>query len=115
MPGYHKQRTEKELMRVISRIITYEAHDPLISDITVTRVEMSPDLKYAKIYVSILKENDEEQEKSFERLKKASKFLRSRLAQKMDLRFAPELHFKLDDSIEAGFRIQKILKKIEDE
>lgn len=117
MRGSHrKQRVEEGIKRDLSEIFVYELKDPLLSNLTITDVEISPDKKYAKIFVSILKESEEKKEKTLKRLRKAKKFIRGRLAQKIqNIRYTPELTFKLDDSIERGFRIEEIIKKIHSE
>ena len=112
MRSYHKERSESEMKRQLSSIITYEINDPIISNVTITNVKMSIDGKYAKVYVSILKENESEKKKVMKGLEKAQKFIRTRLAKKIKMRYSPELHFKMDDSLETGFRIEKILQEI---
>ena len=113
MRPYHKERTESEIKRQLSNIITYEVSDPNISNVTVTSVKMSVDGKYAKVFVSILKENEDEKQKVMNGLERAQKFIRTMLAKKIKMRHSPELHFKIDDSLETGFRIEKILREID--
>ena len=78
--------------------------------ISVTKVKVTNDLKYAKVYISILNAKDNKQ--TLAALKKSAGFLRSELAKKVNLRNTPELVFELDDSLEYGAKIDSILKEI---
>lgn len=100
-----------EVQREISNIISREIKDPRIHPMTsVVSVEVTPDLKFAKVFVSVLG-NDEDKEKTHEGLKSASPHIRSLLARSLNLRNTPELTFIMDDSIEYGINMSK---KIED-
>ena len=78
--------------------------------ISVTKVKITPDLKYAKVYVSIL--NSKNNEKTMEALKKSAGFMRSQIAKRVNLRITPELVFEKDDSMEYGMKIDAILKDL---
>ena len=104
-------RVNEELKKALSQIITYELKNPDVTGmISVTRVKVTPDLKYAKVYVSML--NSKSVDKTMNGLKESSGFLRSALAKSVNLRITPELVFEYDDSIENGERIENILKEI---
>ena len=104
-------RINEELKKEISHIITYEIKNPNISGlISVTRVKVTPDLKYAKTYVSIL--NSKNLKQTLQGLKRSSGFVRTQLAKTINLRVTPEIIFELDDSIEYGAKIDSILKDI---
>ena len=104
-------RINEELKKEISNIISFELKNPDATGlISVTKVKITPDLKYAKVYVSML--NSKSNEKTLEALKKSSGYIRSSIAKKINLRITPEIIFVLDDSIEYGERIDKILKEI---
>ncbi len=104
-------RIDEELKKEISYIINYELKNPNITGlISVTKTKITPDLKYAKVYVSIL--NSKNIKTTFTNLKKASGFIRSEIAKRINLRITPELIFVLDDSMEYGEKIDKILKRI---
>ena len=91
-------------------IISFELKNPDVTGlISVTKVKVTTDLKFAKIYVSILNANNQ---KVLAGLKKSSGFIRSQLAKKINLRNTPELIFELDDSMEYGAKIDSILKEI---
>lgn len=100
-------RINSEVQREMSSIIREDLKDPRIHPMTsVMAVEVTPDLKFAKIFVSVLG-NDEEKEKTMEGLKKSASFARHQLAKRMNLRNTPELTFVLDTSIEYGVTMSK--------
>ena len=104
-------RINEELKKELSQIINYELKNPNVTGmISVTRVKITPDFKFAKVYVSIL--NSKNIKKTLEGLKESSGFLRSKLAKTVNLRITPELVFELDDSLEYGARIDSILKSL---
>ena len=104
-------RIDEELKKEISNIINYELNNPKITGmISVTRAKITPDLKYAKVYVSIL--NSKNTKDTLANLKKSSGFIRTEIAKRINLRITPELIFVLDDSMEYGAKIDQILKEI---
>jgi ribosome-binding factor A len=104
-------RIDEELKKEISQIITYELKNPNITGmISVTKAKITPDLKYAQVYVSIL--NSKNVKETLAGLKKSSGFIRTIIAKRINLRITPEIIFVLDDSMEYGERIDKILKEI---
>lgn len=104
-------RVNEELMKAISHIITYELKNPDVSGmISVTRVKVTPDLKYAKVYVSLL--NSKSIEKTMKGLKESAGFMRSQVAKTVNLRITPELVFEYDDSMEHGEKIDNLLEQI---
>ena len=104
-------RVDEELKKEISNIINYELKNPKVTGlISVTRANITPDLKYAKIYVSIL--NAKNVKETLANLKKSAGYIRTEIAKRINLRITPELIFVLDDSMEYGARIDKILKEI---
>ena len=104
-------RINEELKRELSQVLNFELKNPNVTGmLSVTRVKITPDFKYAKVYVSIL--NSKNINKTMEGLKESSGFIRSRLAKTVNLRITPELVFEIDDSIEHGARIDSILKEL---
>ena len=104
-------RINEELRKEISHIISFELKDPNLTGlISVTRAKITPDLKYAKVSVSIL--NSKNIKETLAGLKKSSGFLRSELAKRINLRNTPELVFELDESLEYGARIDKIINDL---
>ena len=105
------ERINEELKKEISSIISYELKNPNVTGlISVTKVKVTPDLKYAKVYVSIL--NSKNVKETLAGLKKSSGFIRSEIAKRINLRITPEIIFELDDSMEYGAKIDSILKDI---
>lgn len=104
-------RIDEEFRKEISSIVNYDLKEPTVTGlISVTRVKVTPDLKYAKVWVSIL--NSKNTEGTLKGLSKSSGFIRSELAKRINLRNTPELSFVIDDSLEYGAKIDSILKDI---
>ena len=104
-------RIDEEYRKELSQIIGYELKNPNVTGlISVTKVKVTNDLKFAKVYVSIL--NSKNIKDTLAGLKKSSGYIRSELAKRVNLKNTPELIFELDDSIEYGSRIDSILKEI---
>jgi len=104
------ERTSKLIQREISELLEREVNDPRLSKlISVTEVTLSPDLKYAKIFVSTLGDQMNNKEEILAGFNNASGFLRRELASHLKLRYAPQLSFHYDDSIERGARLLKLM------
>ena len=98
-------RIDEELRKELSQIISYEIKDPNLTGlISVTKVKITPDLKYAKVYVSIL--NSKSEKDTMDTLKRSAGFVRTLIAKRINLRITPELIFEKDDSMEYGARIE---------
>jgi ribosome-binding factor A len=95
----------------ISDLVTRKMRDPRAEGVTVTDVKVSPDLRYADIYITKLG-SEEELHQALEGLTAASGYLRRELASRIDLRFVPELRFHPDRSWERGARIDALLEEI---
>ena len=94
-------RIDEEYRKELSQIISYDLKNPNVTGmISVTKVNVTTDLKYAKVYVSIL--NSKNIKETMDGLKKSSGFIRSELAKRINLRNTPELIFEIDDSIDFG-------------
>ena len=105
-------RVAEELLKEISSIIRLEMKDPRIAQLTsITRVEVSKDLKNAKALVSVYG-SEKEQNETIEALSRGAGFVRSVLGKRLRMRQTPAVVFRLDDSIERGAAIQKILKEV---
>ncbi len=111
MPSNRIGRINEEIQRELSALIP-AVKDPRVSGmISVTAVETTPDLRYAKAYISVLdKENGERVLKG---LRSASGWLRRELGSALKLRYTPELVFQLDDSIDKGAHILELLRSVE--
>ena len=97
--------------REVSDIIRSRVKDPRIGFVTVTAVRMSDDLRYAKVYVSILGDERERGE-SLRVLERASGFIRGELGRRIRMRHVPEIGFQYDNSMEYGARIDEILRNL---
>ena len=108
-------RVNDEITKEIANIIRGELKDPRIGVMTsVLRVETTQDLKYCKIFISVLG-NDEEKKEVMKGLKSASGYIRHLLAERINLRITPELMFRLDDSVEYGIKMSKLIEQISNE
>ena len=106
------ERLSKTIKQEISRLLEREVNDPRLSAlISVTQVSVSPDLKHAKIFVSILG-NETKKTEALAGFNAASGFLRKELASHLRLRYAPQLSFHYDDSIERGARLLKLIGQV---
>ena len=112
LPYKRSQRVSDLIREEVADIIMYKLKDPRVGFVTVTGVDLSPDLKNAKIFVSILKE--EEREATLDALTSSKAFMRAILAKRLKMKFIPHLDFRLDSSIEYGFKIDKLLKEVRD-
>lgn len=105
-------RMNGEVQRVLSKIIAQDIKDPRIHPMTsVVSVEVTPDLKYAKVFVSVLG-SEEEKDSTSIGLKSAASHIRSKLAKDLNLRNTPELTFVIDDSIEYGVNMSKRIDEL---
>ena len=105
-------RINGEVQRELSNIIRGEIKDPRINPLTsVVAVEVAPDLKTCKEYISVLGD-EESQAKTLAGLKSAEGFIRSKLAKTVNLRNTPEIRFVLDQSIEYGVKMSKMIDEV---
>lgn len=104
------KRLNHTIQEVISIILMTEIKDEEIKFVTVTGVDTTSDLSYAKVYYTVLDET--KKEKTQDALDKASPFIRTKLAEKIEVRHTPELKFIYDKSIAYGEHIDKIIKEI---
>ncbi|NLB42665.1 MAG: 30S ribosome-binding factor RbfA [Clostridiales bacterium] len=112
MAKYRISRISEEIRREISDIIRSSVKDPRISQVTsVVRADVAGDLRYAKIYISVLG-SDEDREATLEGLKQAAGFIRRELGSRLDIRYTPELQFISDNSIEYSVEINKKLSEL---
>ena len=105
-------RINSEVMREVSQIIRTELKDPRVSMMTsVTDVNVTTDLKYCTVYISVLG-SEEESDKTLEGLRKAGGFIRYELAHRLNLRNTPELKFVIDKSLEYGMKMDKLIDEV---
>jgi ribosome-binding factor A len=113
LPYKRSQRVSRLLKEELADIIMNRAKDPRLGFLTVTGVDLTADLKLARVYVSVLKE--EEREPTLDALGSARSFIRSELGHRLRMKSIPELDFRLDASVDYGDRIEKLLKKLREE
>jgi len=105
-------RVNIEVQRALSILINRELKDPRINPMTtIVATEVAPDLKTAKIFISVLGD-EESKESTLKGLKSAASFLRGQLARELNLRHTPELTFILDKSIEYGVNMSKLIDEV---
>ncbi|HZH39615.1 MAG TPA: 30S ribosome-binding factor RbfA [Gemmatimonadales bacterium] len=108
----HRPERVAELVRqTVGAFLTGDVRDPRIGFVTVTGVEVTPDLSHANVRVSVMG-TDEEKSRSLEGLASAARYLRSQLSKELRLRTSPELHFRLDRGLEHAQRIDQVLKEL---
>jgi ribosome-binding factor A len=102
------------ITRELSDLMRTRMKDPRIGFASITGVELSHDLRYAKVFVSVMG-SPEEQRETMRGLDSANGFLRRELAQRLTIRHVPEISFRLDESIARGARVLDLLKQVEKE
>ncbi len=108
------ERVNSELQRQISKIIATDIKDPRVQNgiISVTKVKTTPDLKYAKVYISVYADSDEKKKEAFDTVVRSRVFIRNMLKDAVQMRLIPELNFIIDDSLDYGMKIDKILSEM---
>ena len=105
-------RVNGEVMRVLAEVIRSEIKDPRINPMTsVVAVEVAPDLKTCKAWISVLG-NEESQKDTLAGLKSAEGYIRNQLARKINLRNTPEIRFIIDQSIEYGVHMSRMIDEV---
>lgn len=108
---YRQEQLGEEIAHELSDVIRSRMQDPRIGFASVTGVQLSADLRHAKVFISVLG-SEEEQTATMRALQHGNGFMRHELAQRLNIRYTPELSFKLDESIAQGARILELLKQI---
>lgn len=112
MAKYRAGRINEEVKKEVSDIIRNVIKDPrLTAMISVIDVNVTKDLRYAKVYVSIFTKSEKEKNDNLLALKSASGFIRREIGSRMKLRYSPEILFELDNSIEYGMHIDSIIER----
>lgn len=114
MSKVRANRVGEQLKKELGQIFQRELKDPRIGFLTVTAVEMTGDLQQARVYISVLG-SEEQKENSLKAIAQASGFIRSEIGKKIRLRHTPELEFKIDESIEYGSKIERLLEDLNQE
>jgi ribosome-binding factor A len=108
------RRVDEALRAVLSDAIASDLQDPRVGFVTVTGVKTSPDLRHARVYVSVLGD-EAAREASLEGLRSAHGFLQSRMATELRLKHTPSLTFEYDPSVEHGMKITQIIQELADD
>lgn len=108
------ERVNSELARQITKIISEDVKDPRLHNaiIGVTKLYTTPDLKYAKVYLSIYASSEEERQEAYYTVCRSKTFIRNMLKDSVQIRLLPELNFIIDDSVDYSIKIDEILNKI---
>lgn len=108
MRGGRMRRVDEAMRAVLSDAIAKDLKDPRVGFVTVTGVKTSPDLRHARVYVSVLGDEPQRSE-SIDGLRSAHGFLQRRLAAELTLKHTPSLTFEYDESVDRGMRISNLL------
>jgi len=112
MSGSRMRRVDEAVRAVLSDAITQELKDPRVGFVTVTAVKTSPDLRHARVYVSVLGD-EQTRADSLAGLGSAHGFLQRRIASELRLKHTPALEFEYDETVERGMRLSQLLEKDE--
>ncbi len=104
------ERVAEQIRMDVAQILQNDMKDPRLGLVTCTRVELTRDLRYAKIYVSVLAEGSEK-EQTLKALEGATGYVRRRLTERIGLRVSPEIRFIFDPSVEYGIRLDELIEK----
>jgi ribosome-binding factor A len=102
------QRVGEQIQRDLAELLRESVKDPRVGRVTITAVEVSPDLSHAKIFITHLA-GREHADEAVEALQRTAGFLRTELARRLKLYSVPQLHFAYDDSIESGMRLSQLI------
>ena len=109
------ERVNSELQKQIAAVIAHDLKDPRLGSgiVSVTKVSTTPDLKFAKVYLSVYANTEEERLAALETARRSKNFIRNRLKELVQIRLLPDLDFKLDTSVDYGMKIDGILRTID--
>jgi len=107
------ERVQEALRQEISKIVTGEVKDPRLGFITITRVELTKDLRFAKVYFTVLEE--EKKALTLKGLTSAKGYIKNLIGERIKLQFVPEIQFRLDESVAYTKQVYDILEKIKRE
>jgi ribosome-binding factor A len=111
MSSRRVQKAAEAIREVVSMSILTELRDPRIEDVTVTYVEVSPDMRQAKVHVSVMGD-DKKQNSCLQGLERSAGFLQAKIAKRIDTRYTPKLRFELDMGVKKSLAIARILQDV---
>ncbi len=109
MKTHRLARVAEVIRETVAQAILFELKDPRVQNVTVTRVEVSADLQHAKVYVSVMG-SEQQQNLTMHGLRSATGFLQSRVAQQLTTRYVPRLHFILDQGVKKSIAVSQLLR-----
>ncbi|MCO6046755.1 30S ribosome-binding factor RbfA [Aeoliella sp. ICT_H6.2] len=111
MPSRRVLKAAEAIREVVSMAILTDLHDPRIEDVTVTYVEVTPDMRGAKVHVSVMG-SESKQKTCLKGLESSAGYLQSKIAQRIDTRYTPRLKFELDQGVKQSIAISKMLREV---
>lgn len=114
MMSKRTDRVQEATKEVLSEVIQRELKDPRIGFVTITRVDVSPDLRHAKVHFSVLG-TPEEVERTIEGLKSSRGFMRAELGKHLRMKYLPEIELVREAANDEAIRLSKLLRKVEEE
>jgi len=111
MSSRRAQKVAEAIREVVSMAILIDLKDPRVKDVTVTFVEVSSDLRHAKVHVSVMGD-ETQQQLSLRGLQSAAGFLQAKIARQVEMRYTPRLNFLLDQGVKHSIEIAKILREV---
>ncbi|NQT75343.1 MAG: 30S ribosome-binding factor RbfA [Candidatus Omnitrophica bacterium] len=114
MMGMRSERVQRQLKKEISLILQEDLRDPRIGFVTLTRIDLTGDLRYAKVYFSVLGDEAAKQS-STEGIQSAVGYIRRLIGERLKLKYVPEISFKLDKSIEYSINLEKTFERLKNE
>ena len=104
-------KAAEAIREVVSMAILADLQDPRVRDVTVTHVEVAPDMRHAKVHVSVMG-NETKQNLSLRGLESAAGYLQSKIAKRIDTRYTPRLQFVLDQGVKKSIEIARLLREV---
>ena len=111
MPSRRVEKAAEAIREVVSMAILTELQDPRVRDVTVTYVEVSPDLRHAKVHVSVMGD-ETRQNLTLRGLQNAAGFLQAKIAKGIEIRYTPKLSFLLDQGVKRSIAVAQILQQV---
>lgn len=110
MKTHRVARIAEAIREVASETILFELQDPRVKGVTVTRAEVSGDLQHAKVYVSVMG-SDKEQQLTMHGLRHATGFIQAKLARRLQTRFTPQLKFEIDEGVKKSIEVTRLINE----
>ena len=114
-PSRRSERVASGIQRVLGTALVQEIRDPLAAQANITHVNVSPDLRQARVYFALLSGEEPDPGAATDALTRAIPFLRRQLAEQLDLRFTPNIQFVYDEQLQGARRIQSLLKSLHED